>query len=690
MTKNSNHPLLLNTAEISWPAETTPHSNQYDDIYYSPDDGIAESDYVFIQKNHLGERWQQLDPEQAACFVIAETGFGSGLNFLLAWQLWQQYAPANWRLQFISVENSPMHQTDICKALQAWTSLEKLSEQLLANYPPPIKGQHHIILDESVSLTLCFGDAAEGFEQLRPTDNQQFLDESTQFVDAWFLDGFAPAKNPQMWTEELFTLIGQLSKPGCTFSTFTAAGIVKRGLQQQGFSVEKCSGFGRKREMLTGVKTPSATTNEIRETTNTSKDKQTPWYLNLSQTDRAQQSTIVIGGGLAGVMTARALAKRGSKVHLIESKDTVAAGGSGNLQGMMYLRLSPHEGMMNHFNLTSFHFALRYYKLLLQHNHIVPEDVDFCGVMQLAHNTKELKLMQELQDRIDSDNDWIQFLSADQASQKAGITLHHPATFYPSTGWISPRQICHKLIHHSNIHVSLNTKVADIHYDGKLWSALDESNNFIATAPTVVLANGHLAKQWQQTTELPLKPIRGQVTDLPSSSTTAQLTTVLCHEGYLTPAKQGYHSLGATFDNDNESDKIISEDHQRNIDSLRKVLPEISFDTTSQQLNGRAAIRCASADYLPVAGPVAKYEEFINDYAGLGKNAKRTINKSGNYHPGLYINVAHGSKGLSSIPLCSELIASQIHGEPAPIHRDMALALHPARFIIRNIIRGKI
>lgn len=229
---------LINThAKIEWRGNQ-PYSTTFGDVYFSSDDGLLETEYVFLQGNKLASRWQQLATKR---FTIIETGFGTGLNFLCAARLWLDNAPQEAALHFISVEKFPLTLEDISTSLQSWTDLEMVKAPLLAQYSNLLQHQEPITLfDDRIQLTLLMGDATT---QLSQIENK---------ADAWFLDGFAPAKNPEMWQPALFEKMAMLSHDSTTFATFTSAGAVRRGLLAEGFEVNKRSGFGKKREMLTG------------------------------------------------------------------------------------------------------------------------------------------------------------------------------------------------------------------------------------------------------------------------------------------------------------------------------------------------------------------------------------------------------------------------------------------------------
>ncbi|MGZ8252540.1 MAG: tRNA (5-methylaminomethyl-2-thiouridine)(34)-methyltransferase MnmD, partial [Methylophilaceae bacterium] len=277
-------------ASIRWQAGQ-PYSTEFDDIYFSTESGLEETRYVFLAQNQLTERWRSMG---ADLFTIAETGFGTGLNFLCAWQLWDEIAPQQARLHFVSTEQYPLTQADMQTALALWPELSEHSQQLLAQYPDLSSGWHRLVFNQGrVTLTLMIGDANNTLPQLKA------------HVDAWFLDGFAPAKNPAMWQPALFANMARLSHAGTSFATFTSAGVVRRGLEAAGFSANKVAGYGRKREMLSGhYQDPKPI---VRTVSVVPKD-----------TDPQSPQAIVIGGGIAGTASSHALARRGWQVTLIE------------------------------------------------------------------------------------------------------------------------------------------------------------------------------------------------------------------------------------------------------------------------------------------------------------------------------------------------------------------------------------
>lgn len=229
--------IALSASPIEW-RNGQPFAKAFQDIYFSTDNGLKETEYVFLSQNNLAHRFNTL---RAESFIIAETGFGTGLNFLSTWKLWEEKASANNHLHFISIEKYPLNVDDLNQALHYWPTLSHYSQQLLKQYPKKISRYHQCVFGNGqITLSLFIGDIQE-----------QLINLNTP-IDAWFLDGFSPAKNPDMWTHHLFLKMAQLAKKQTTFATFTSAGSVRRGLQEAGFTVKKQPGFGKKREMLSG------------------------------------------------------------------------------------------------------------------------------------------------------------------------------------------------------------------------------------------------------------------------------------------------------------------------------------------------------------------------------------------------------------------------------------------------------
>jgi tRNA 5-methylaminomethyl-2-thiouridine biosynthesis bifunctional protein len=683
------------TARLVWGENDQPISARYNDVYFSKHNGLAETRYVFLEQNGLGERWRAGFPENT--FYIGETGFGSGLNFLAAWQLWDQTSPQK-RLHFVSVENEPLHRDDLQRALALWPELADYSGDLLATYPErPTPGFHPFsFADGRVALTLIVADASAGLNQLLMSNHPCFRVPFHPGMQAWFLDGFAPAKNPSMWQPALFDAIAALSGPGCTVATFTAAGIVKRELQRVGFQWQKRPGYGSKRDMLAATFTGGTGEPTDRLPTSArSSPHPLPWHVWRTDPNRNpdDRNVVVLGAGLAGSHTARALAKRGWRVTVLDAAATVASGASGNAQGIVYGKLSSDGDLLSSFNLASLLFAQRLYRHYWQ---AAPEVGEQCGVLMLAFDENERRIQEKLQAQFDGAGDFLRFVDCQQASELAGTRIDHPALFFPGLGWMRPARLCRHLLDHRNIQLHCQTPVDSLRFDAhtRRWQLFDERQQTLATAPSVVVANACDAGAFDATAHLPLKAIRGQVSYF--ARETIPLQTVICGDGYIAPADQSgtqeLQSFGATFTLKEQRPEVLASDHQQNLVKLANMLPgapqPVSVDIN--ELGGRAAFRCTTPDYLPLVGPVADFGGFVETYRLLGKNARAGIPTAGPYLPGLYLNVGHGSRGLAYTPLSAALLAASMDGDVLPVPRDLTIALNPARFIIRDLIRRRL
>lgn len=678
MSEQEHRP--VNLAQLKWKEDGQPVSSAFDDIYFSTASGLEETRHVFLAHNHLSERWANLADN--ATFTIGETGFGTGLNFLAAWQLWQQSAPPTAQLHFVSVEKFPLHPQDLRRALALWPELCELSEQLIAQYPAYLAtGVHRLTLTGNVHLTLIIGEASHGFERVQLDDPIR-----DSLVNAWFLDGFAPAKNPEMWSDDLFRAIARLSAVDSTFATFTCAGIVKRGLKAVGFVLEKVPGFGHKREMLRGrfaQETPSEK----------ALHRATPWH--LPNAPRQAPATIaVIGAGIAGATAARALAERNFQVTVFERGDEPGSGASGNDQGILYAKLSPKPGPNGDFNLLALQFAQRFYTSRC------PGAIHFDGLLQLAETEKERQLQQQVIDQLGLDANAMlaQPVSAPQASELAGVHLDMPGLHFPEAGWLRPKQVCSTLLKHPNIHCQFGTPVLGIQQTAEHWELNTEKigNKTSQIFDAVILCSANFNRQFPQTAPLPLQPIRGQVSFAQATPASQALKIALCAEGYIAPAapvskteKTQQHSFGATFKLKQMDMEIREEEHQENLATLASLLPQIAESFSHQQLQGRAALRAATPDYLPMAGPVAEWDQLENTYGALRKNRKQLIDLRTPYQKNLYVLAGLGSRGFTYAPLAAEVLAAWISKEVMPVSEELVKALHPMRFAIRNLGKNK-
>lgn len=652
-------------AQLDWDDQGRPFSRVFDDVYFSDQSGLDETRYVFIEQNRLAERFAAL-PENGR-LVIGETGFGTGLNFLCAWQVFEQHATASARLHFVSVEKYPLSPADLQRALALWPELKPLADQLLEQYVAIHPGFQRVTLANGrVTLTLLIGDALEQLPQLDAR------------IDAWFLDGFAPAKNPDMWTAELFAELARLSAPGTSISTFTSTGWVRRLINAAGFKMKRTPGIGHKWEILRGeflgwpqeVAAPPA---------------HKPWFARPAP-PTGERRALVIGAGLAGCASAASLAARGWHVTVLERHNDIAQEASGNPQGVLYLKLSAHGTALSQLIVSGFGYTRR----LLEH---LQRGVDWgdCGVLQLAFNTKETERQAQLAAAFP--DDLLHILDQAHAEARAGIALPSGGLFYPEGGWVHPPALCQWQAAHSNVELLTHHDVLELRRVDGRWQAWD-GERLLADAPVVVLAGAAEIKRFAFSSELPLKRIRGQITRLPQTLESQNLSTVVCAEGYVAPARLGEHTLGASFDFNNDDLTPTAAEHAGNVQMLEEISPDLiaRFGADNLQpdaLEGRAAFRCTSPDYLPIVGPLADSPAFIEAYSVLSKDARQTPDIPCPWLEGMYVNSGHGSRGLITAPLSGELIAAWLDDEPLPLPRAVAEACHPNRFALRRLIRGK-
>lgn len=622
----ATHPPALEPAELLW-RDSVPESTRFGDVYFSRNDGLAESRYVFIEPNALPDRFARMP--SGSHFVIAETGFGTGLNFLATWAEWRkQHKPGdNTVLHFVSVERYPVTQQDLRKALALWPELAALARELIADYPPLIQGTHRICFDGGrVRLTLCFGDVLGALRNL------------TFKADAWFLDGFDPSHNPEMWSDEVIQCVRMHSKPGTTLATFTSAGGIRRSLEASGFTLTKLPGFGHKREMLAGKR-----------------DSQLP-----SPDAEFDKTVGIIGAGIAGTLLARNLAERGIPVLLIDQADSPGAAASGNPQGALYAKLGIEYNAQAELAATALSFSQRYYR---------PWQSDFwhpTGLLQLATTEQEVTRQQRFRERNRYPESFLIPVEAARASELAGIAIESPGLWFPESGWLEPARACERLSSHALIETMFNHRVAQIEPLNGHWRIRSEDGD-CRTVNRLVIACGHQTGEVAPVSgDLRLKPIRGQVSCLPESGLNLP-DTVICGSKYLNPANHGQAVTGATFDLKSNNPLPTRESHQENVEELFRMLPSLNTGELPEpgSLTGRVAFRCTTHDYQPVAGEL--YTE------------------SGEAVEGVFLFTGLGSKGLVWAPLLAEYLADRITGQPTCLPQYLAQRVETRRLYRKRI-----
>jgi tRNA 5-methylaminomethyl-2-thiouridine biosynthesis bifunctional protein len=499
-------------------------SEQFDDVYFSADGGLAETSHVFLAGNKLPQAWQGV-----ANYTIAETGFGTGLNFLATWKLFEETSNSDQKLHFISIEKYPLSALKIKEALGQWAKdLNPFLDQLLHCYPIRVPGAHDIDLTDRVRLTLWIGDV------------HNVLPEWTGQIDAWFLDGFTPSKNPDMWDNTVFETMARLAHAETSYATFTAARMVRDGLANANFTVDKMKGFGRKRDMIQGRYTKNAHRQPI----------------------SGKKKVAIIGGGLAGCAAAWQFRKHGHDVSLYEASDNLASGASGGKLGMINPKLTAKPTPHSEYYTACYANALRDLSTL---NGI---DLQIHGSLHLQTDDDKKRRFAGYVDNLGWHKDHIQWQGND--------------LYYPDGATVSPYKLCHALIA-KDVAVNLNHKICDV-------SEID--------ADIIILANGPAINEFSP--DLNIGSVRGQVSWIKSK---AKNKTNICFGGYITPeTKDGFRVLGSSFEPWNTSTDVTDENHQSNIERYNQFMnDELSMNDV---VGGWAALRASSKDRFPMVGHV--------------------------------------------------------------------------------------
>ena len=651
--------------DLDWQGDA-PVARDTGDIFFSTEDGLAESDYVFIEGNRLRERWRTEAHDRP--FVIGEIGLGTGLNLCLTVAQWLAHRPNGARLHYVGCERAPMKPADMQRALSHWPDLAPIISALLARWPDPLPGCHRRHFPEwGITLDLWWADAADALQDL--------ASQGRPWVDAWYLDGFAPARETGPWQQRLYDAMAGLSRAGATFATFTAAGEVKRGLAASGFAVSKRPGFGEKRDALCGtIQTPR-----------TAPPVTTPWDLNTFSTK--PDRVLVLGGGLAGAHAAFALAGRGIPVTVLEA-NTLASGGSSNLQGVTYTRLSHQHNPLTDFSLAAFGFATDHYDALLRDEKLTEgEDIGLGGYVQL-HDADET--LAHLEQVLPLAPDFARLLDTEALAALTGLQPRCGGIHYLRGGWLNPLAVCRALLSHPLI--SVQTGCGQVWLKraaSERWQAVDAQGRVRGDADAAVLATAQSVRQQAALHWLPLTTIRGQTTHAATTPRLENLSITVCDQGYLPPARADVHCLGASFGPGDLGVDEREAEHAHNIEMMQTALPDLEFDAPSGGWQGHVAHRCNSNDYLPVAGPVPNLEAFNVCYERLRHDRKRLIDAPCPLEPGLAVLTSLGSRGLSAAPLAAEILADQLMGTVPAIPRYLQRAVSPARFAERALKRGQ-
>lgn len=646
-------------ATLEW-RDGQPYSPDFDDIYFSANDGRSESEYVFLQQNDLAARFAKADR-----FVIAETGFGSGLNFALTLKLWTETAPPEAQLDYIGIENAPMSPENIARIARLWPELESYFSGWLSGYPLPVAGRHLCLTkNPQVRLHLVFMDV------------QTALSQENLNVDAWYLDGFAPSKNPQIWNQAVYDLLAQNSAANASLATFTAAGDVRRGLQQAGFDVTKCKGHGNKREMITAHYAKPE-----------HKKFQSPPWFQPSEFSVRTKHVAIIGAGLAGLTVAWALIRRGWQVTLVDKHAQVAAEASGIPAGIVMPRLAVEDTVDAQFYRSAFLFAIAQLKQLQSVYGKAQSGRKLWrgdGVYANINSLRAEKMLRQKQ----LAEEFVR-ICADDALPSRQLPADSKLLFIPSAGWASPALICQTL--QSLCGDSLRyvqAEVGALHQTGAGWRVESTAGEDIIETELLVLANGIHVADFSQTSFLPVESVRGQLSELSLKSSAQPVEFAYSAEHYIAPAlnQSARYYCGASYDLNDPYPNLRALDHEANVSFSLKHFPETFKSPTT--VEGYVGFRAVSDDRLPVVGAVPDIAGFNQDYSDLKDGKPESNYPNARYLPGLYVSAAHGSRGITSSFLSAEIIAADVAGGLMPVATEISNRLCPARFIVRRLKRG--
>ena len=642
----------------------TPRSVEYGDVYHPRSGAIAQARHVFLDGDALAARWRGKDR-----FVVLETGFGLGNNFLAAWAAWRADRNRCRQLHFISIEKSPPTRATFA-SLPRETSVSALAAELAGHWPPLTCNLHRVCLDGgAMELLLAFGAVDAWLPQL------------VAEVDAFFLDGFAPVRNPTMWDARVFKAMARLAAPDATVATWSAARAVRDGLRSAGFAVDKAPGSGAKRDITRGRFAPGFRPRPSPRRgaaaialTSSAGAAQTASPRSAPDAMSATEAPVVIvGAGLAGCALARALAERGVRSLLIERGTAVAAEASGNAAGIFHGVVHGGDG-------ACVRAAIE--------RRGVPGST--AGLLRVE-TERALAEMQALIEAQGLAADFVEALDADAASRLAGVPLRSAAWHFQGAGWVDPRALAESWLVDAGTtaRLRLQCSAASLHRVDAGWEIRGPSGATITQAPVVVLCNGSGALG--AGTPWPIRRQRGQVSALAATELTpiGPPRLAIAGGGYVVSADDGTVWFGASSAWDDEDPALRGQDQQRNLDRLAALLG-LAEPPPLDRLGGRVGFRWASDDRLPIIGavPARVAESMAPGFVGARSprwDQPRFVARA----PGLFVCCALGSRGIASAVLGAEVLGAAIVGAPLPAEADLLDAIDPARFLTREFRRGE-
>lgn len=644
-----------------------PYSEMFDDIYYASNEGEdisgeSEFKHVFFNNNGLPARWQTDDD-----FVIAELGFGSGLNCLLTIREWLKHLSETKQrktLHYIAIEKYPLAPETIVELISRYPELKFYCDELVRNYPPAVETTHsRRLFSGSVVIHYKFMDVVDALEG-EPLN-----------VDAWYLDGFSPANNTAMWSEQVFLQLAKNSCTNSTCSTYTAAGYVKRNLISAGFSVSKVSGFGKKREMLV------ARYEKSEDKVYKFKDK--PWFHLPIKPTIENNKAIIIGAGIAGLTSAFALIQRGWKVTIIETHGAIAKEASSNPVALVYPRLSVNNKTDTDFYVAAFCYAL--HALAKLQNKYTQQFWFDCGLLQLMDRERLSAIQENYQF-----SDEVMSISDIATDTTAVSDIEQVFVDIKNAGYVLPEVLCRTLVEECGDHLVVKRAEIDsiVQVDSR-WRCFSGTQS-IDEAEILIVANGVSLNKLHGLMTFPVESVRGQVISLRTKSLSDNVTRCQNTGVYLTPQIKGQHYLGASYTRANDSLVADSEDIERLLSKLRVHSSGVAgvpdFDK-ADVVDSWVGFRAMSQDRAPIVGAIPDVMFYEKEYEDIRHGNVIKKYEAAHHLGGLYITAAHGSRGFTSSFLSAEILAAQIHGEPLPVSKSICDYLSPSRFIVNELKR---
>lgn len=644
-------PAAIEPARLSFDSSGAPFCERFGDVYPSGNGALGQSRAIFLGGTGLPEQWRRRSQ-----FVILETGFGLGTNFLATWQAWRDDPAAPQRLHFVSIEAHPLSADALIHS--AGGELPILARALADRWPLPLPGLHRCEFDGGrVVLTLAFGDARTVASRLRLG------------VDAFFLDGFAPDRNPQMWEPALIKALARQARPGARLATWCTAPHVQESLAASGFEIELAAGYGHKNQRLVARFAPR-------------------WKLRRHEHDAiyaGTRSAVVIGAGLAGCACADALARRGWDVTVIE-RSGVASGASALPWGLLHPHLAADDNRLARLTRAGC-FATRDTLSRVASMRVASDETMWrsTGVFEVARDGDEQHRWRSALARFALPSAWCEPLGQDAAAERLGLRPRGPGIWWPQAAVVEPAGVCRAML-------SAHPKVRLVRADARRmqacvhgWRVLDSDEVELARAPVVIAANAMAAPTVLDMRFAGLRAVRGRTAHLGVAPYQA-LRAPICGDGYLLRAPDGSVSVGSTYEEEPSAMVAALDSGQATASNLARVVRLLDSPPRCTVEGGFDGVRAVARDRLPLAGAIADETLAAVHAPDLRGGQLRDLTR----RRGLYGLFALGSRGITLAPLLAELIACQIEGEPWPIEQDLAAAVDPARFLLQCLRQGTV